>query len=132
MDLDEALGIWLPKLRIVLFNIAHPALDDGLNDQSFAEMVADVAWHEWGHALSIDRSTKDDIRAWGKYLAMAPAGIAERIRRAGYRRGEITHEIIASTYAALISRRVSGAEGIPEWLDQETHELMKRVTEWPG
>lgn len=61
---DQALGIWVPELRLVLINGAHPALLSA--DSSTREaLLTWVAWHEWGHALSVTgRSSHDpgDVR----------------------------------------------------------------------
>ena len=49
--LDRAAGVWIAELRLVLINASHPALAE-LEDGSYEQMVARVAWHEWAHALS--------------------------------------------------------------------------------
>ena len=49
---DAAAGLWIPELRLVLINVAHPSFQD-LDQHSLGWALARVAWHEWGHALSI-------------------------------------------------------------------------------
>jgi hypothetical protein len=128
-ELNRALGLWIRELRIVLINDSHPKLI-GLNAQTCEEFIARVAWHEWGHALSIARCSSEDVAAGSKLLKLAPEGIQKRIRYAGYGRRDYTHEVIAETYALLMVRRLTGGSGQPSWLDDEIYDLLKRVTEW--
>jgi hypothetical protein len=128
-QLDEAVGVWISRLRVVLVNSAHPALDD-LDDRSYEAMVAHVAWHEWAHALAVVRATWDDIAAGEHLLELAPDGVRGVIRRGRYRRGEYTHELVAEIYALLMSRRRRGQSGQPAWLDDEIYDLVRRVSGW--
>jgi len=95
-------------------------------------MIARAAWHEWGHALSLSRATAADVAAGDRLLKLAPAGVAEFVRAAGYRPQEYVHEIIAEIYAVLMGRRRRGEAGQPTWLNDEIHELLKRVCGWTG
>lgn len=127
--LDTALGVWAPDLRLVLIDAGHLALRD-LDDGSYEALVVRAAWHEWGHALSLARATPADVADGERLLSLAPPGIAENIRRAGYRRGEYTHEVVAETYALLMARRRRGQAGQPAWLNDEIWALMGRVCGW--
>jgi hypothetical protein len=60
----------------------HPAFD-GLDDPSLNYDLSRVAWHEWGHALSIDRTAEDDIAAGERYVELLPDALAMFVRRAG-------------------------------------------------
>lgn len=82
LGLADAVGVWIEELRLVLVDAGHPALSD-LDDQSFEMMLARIAWHEWGHALSVVRAEADDVADGERLLALAPRGVSERIRRAG-------------------------------------------------
>jgi hypothetical protein len=128
-ELDRALGLWLRDLRIVLINEGHPKLA-GLSAQTREEFISRVAWHEWGHALSIARCTQGDVAAGSRLLELAPEGIQRRIRQAGYPPRNHTHEVIAETYALLMVRRLAGRMGQPSWLDDQIYDLLKRVTDW--
>lgn len=129
VDYDDAIGVWMPKLRVVLVSAAHPALDE-LDERSYTRMIAETAWHEWAHALSLDRATRADIRRGRDLLTISPPGVADRIRAGGYRPGEYTHEIVASTFATLMFRREGGGVGRPDWLNVELWNLIERVTGW--
>lgn len=89
-----------------------------------------MAWHEWAHALGVVRATADDVTAGLRPLDLAPYGVREGIRRAGYRRREYTGELIAETYALLMARRRRGETGQPPWLDDAIYELVRRVCGW--
>ena len=128
-ELDRALGLWLSELRIILINETHPKLA-GLDARTREEFIARVAWHEWAHALSIARCTPDDVAAGARLMKLAPEGIQERIRVAGYPRKDHTHEVIAEAYALLMVRRLAGRTGQPSWLHDEIYSLLKRVTGW--
>lgn len=126
---DAAAGIWIPELRLVLLNVAHPSFQ-GLDQHSLEWALARVAWHEWGHALAFHRATSEDVSRGGKLLELAPPSMAENVRSADYRQREYTHEIVAEVYALLISRRRRGATGKPPWLSAEIYELVRRVVGW--
>lgn len=126
MRANDALALWVPDLRVVLINEGHSAFD-GLDDSTFTYDLSRVAWHEWGHALSIDRADEADIAAGERYLALLPDGLAEFIRQAGYRRREYTHEVVAEIYAILMILRRQGKTGRPPWLHPEVYELVRRV-----
>jgi hypothetical protein len=128
-ELDRAVGVWVPQLRIVLINATHDSFA-GLDEQTYEGVIAWVAWHEWGHALSIERATTDDVSEGLTLLGIAPAGIAARVRQGGYRRNEYTHEIVAEVYSMLMLRLRHGADGRPSWLDERIYEIVRRVTGW--
>jgi hypothetical protein len=92
--------------------------------------VAHIAWHEWGHALSLARCSPDDVAAGDKLLASAPEGISEGIRSAGYGAKNYMHEVVAETYALMMARRIRGHRDKPTWLDDKIYNLLKRVTGW--
>jgi hypothetical protein len=51
---NAALGMWISELRLMLINDAHPAV--AAAGKSTREVLLTwVAWHEWGHALSLTR-----------------------------------------------------------------------------
>jgi len=127
--LDGALGAWVPGLQVLLINIGHPAIA-GLDTQAHEAFVAHIAWHEWGHALSLARCSPEDVAAGDKLLALAPEGISEGIRSAGYGAKNYTHEVVAETYALMMARRIRGHRDKPTWLDDEIYNLLKRVTGW--
>lgn len=89
-----------------------------------------TAWHEWGHALSVVRCSQEDVIAGRTLLDLAPTGLRESIRQAGYRSNDCTHELVAEACALLVARRRRGAAGRPSWLDREIYSLVKRVTDW--
>lgn len=125
--LGGAVGAWVPLLRVVLINAGHPALA-GLGDGAHERFVARVAWHEWGHALAVDRCSAEDVDAGQRLLRQAPPGVAESVRQGGYRRRGYTHQLVAEVYALLISRRRRGQTERPEWLNEEIYNLTERVT----
>jgi hypothetical protein len=126
---DAAIGLWIPQLRIVLINAAHPAFH-GLDQESLRWALSRVAWHEWAHALSIDRAGPADVAEGARYLRLLPESLAKPIRGPGYRRKEYTHEIVAEVFSMLMIRRRLGKTGKPPWLHKEIYELVRRVTGW--
>lgn len=123
---NDALALWVPDLRVVLINVSHFAFD-GLDASTLDYDLSRVAWHEWGHALSLDRADEDDIAAGERYVELLPEGLARHIRQVGYRRREYTHEIVAEIYAILMIWRRQGNAGQPPWLHPEVYELVRRV-----
>lgn len=127
--LDLALGVWVQELRIVLLRAGRPELA-GLDEPTFEVFVARTAWHEWAHALSVARCTSEDIAAGRRMLDLAPSGVRDGIRGAGYRSNDYTHELVAETYALLMARRRRGGSGRPQWLNTEIYNLVMKVTGW--
>lgn len=128
-SLDKALGAWIPELGTVLINAAHPALIT-LDSETYEAFIRRIAWHEWGHALSLARCSREDIAAGDRLLQLAPKGVREIIRDAGYRSKDYTHEIVAETYALMMARLVQGHTDKPRWLHNEIYNLLRRVTGW--
>jgi len=118
--------MWISELRIVLINERHEALTT-TNQSTREALLTWVAWHEWGHALSIEGHSAHDPAEGERLLALAPDGIRERVRRAHYPRREYIHELIAETYALIMRERVEGRSGRPSWLSNEIYNLMARV-----
>lgn len=126
---NAALALWVPDLRVVLINESHLAFD-GLDGPTLAYDLSRVAWHEWGHALSLDRAAEGDIAAGEHYVELLPKALAQLVRQAGYRRREYTHEVVAEIYAMLMTRRRQGKTGRPPWLHPEVYGLVRRVAGW--
>ncbi len=122
---NAAIGMWVPELRLVLINDAHPEIRtaDGPTREA---LITWVAWHEWGHALSVSGPPHDPNEGV-RLLEIAPKGIGERIRRGHYPRREYLHELTAETYALLMRARVEGRRGRPPWLPDEIYQLMERI-----
>lgn len=114
---------------MLLINAGHAAIV-GLDAQGYEAFVAHIAWHEWGHALSLARCSREDVAAGQRLLKLAPVGISEGIRSAGYRASSYTHEVIAETYALMMARRIRGHRDKPTWLDDQIYNLLKRVAGW--
>lgn len=126
---DAAAGLWIPELRLVLINVAHPSFQN-LDRRSLEWALARIAWHEWGHALAFHRATSEDVARGEEFLDLAPTPMAENVRSANYRQREYTHEIVAEVYALLLARRRRGVTGRPPWLDPQIYELVRRVVGW--
>jgi hypothetical protein len=91
--------------------------------------IARLAWHEWGHALSLDRCSVEDVAA-GSRLELAPEGVRENIHGARYRPKEHRHDVVAEVYAMLIGSLRRNELGRPEWLNGEIYTMVMRVTGW--
>jgi hypothetical protein len=72
-------------------------------------------------ALAVVRATRDDVAEGERLLELTPAGVREFIRRAGYRRGEYTHELVAEIHVLLMSSPPARTDRAA-WLDDELHE----------
>jgi hypothetical protein len=126
---DDAPGLWVSELRVVLINESHSTFN-GLGDPTRDYRLSWVAWHEWGHALSLDRTREEDVAAGAHYLELLPKAFVRRVRHGGYLRREYTHEVVAEIYAALMARRRQGNTGRPPWLHPEVYELVRRAVGW--
>jgi hypothetical protein len=108
---------WLSEEEVVrnrthtpVVDVGHPQLV-GLGERTAEAFIARIAWHEWGHALSLARCSPEDVSAGSRLLELAPDGVRETIRSAAYRRRDYTHELVAEIYALLIARHRRQASG---------------------
>jgi hypothetical protein len=127
--MDKALAVWIGRLRLMVMDGGHRLLE-GLDEAAYEWFVYNNAWHEWGHALSLDRCSPEDVAAGRRLLELAPEGVRESILHGGYRVGGYTHELVANVYALLMIRRWRNVLGRPEWLNEEIYNLVVRVTGW--
>jgi len=57
-ETKEAVAVWLQERRTVAFNGPLLAVAmSGLDTASRRHLIQSIAWHEYGHALSLMRST---------------------------------------------------------------------------
>jgi hypothetical protein len=129
ISLDDALAVWISQLRIMVLDAGHELLES-LDESAYERFVASTAWHEWGHALSMELCSPEDVAAGRRLLELAPKGVREVIRGGGYRSREYTHELVANVYALLMARRQRNVLEQPQWLDEEIYSLVMRVTGW--
>jgi hypothetical protein len=127
--MDKALAVWIGPLRLMVLDGAHRSME-GLDETAYEWFVFNSAWHEWGHALSLDRCSPQDVAAGRRLLELAPEGVRESIRKGGYRSSQYTHELVANVYALLMIRRRHDLLDRPQWLNEEIYELVERVTGW--
>ena len=132
-SLAGAAAVWLDGLRMVAFNagLFHEATV-GLDDESREALVASVAWHEYGHALSLNRSTSHQRQGGERLLSLLPAGLRGSIDYpGGYRRSEVFDEVIATVYAVMVSRVRTYGYGAPDYLHPDVFDAFKEVIPWP-
>jgi hypothetical protein len=131
--LAYAAAVWLDGLRMVVFN--GPLVDArtaGLTEEARTALVAYIAWHEYGHALSLTRSTPEQREGGVRLLELLPAGMRASIDYpGGYRRMEVFDEVIATVYTLLISRIRDHGYRIPEFLNSQIVHAFKEVIPWP-
>jgi hypothetical protein len=131
--LVNAAAVWLDGLRTVVFNgPLMLAATTGLTDTSRKQLVAYIAWHEYGHALSLTRSTLEQRRSGVHLLGLLSDGMRASIDYpGGYGRLQVFDEVVATVYALLISRIRTDGYGVPEFLHPEIVQAFKEVIPWP-
>jgi hypothetical protein len=121
-----ALATWVPTLSLILVDERHPLIVTA-DPSTRQALLTWAAWHEWGHALSRRGLPMHDPGEGERLLRIAPEGIKERIRRAGYARSEFIHELSAETYAVLMRERAAGRPTPPPWLPDELCQLVMTI-----
>jgi hypothetical protein len=130
---DGAAAVWLDELRTVAFNGSlFRRAAAGLDAPTRHLVVARVAWHEYGHALSVTRATRDHRDRGPELLTLLPAGLREAIDYPGrYRRSQVFDEIIATLYSVLVGRVRSDGYVRPEYLHPHVFAAFQEVIPWP-
>jgi hypothetical protein len=132
-ELDGAAATWLNGLRTVAFNAAavlHVARD--LDEPSRRTIVARIAWHEYGHALSLTRATREHRERGPELLALLPEGLRETIDYPGrYRTSQVFDEIVATIYSVIVGRVRSDGYFRPTYLHADVFAAFQEVIPWP-
>ncbi|HET8536597.1 MAG TPA: hypothetical protein VFL73_05400 [Solirubrobacteraceae bacterium] len=134
--LANAVAVWLPARRVVAFNstlLSPVLLDTELTLPTKQILVENVAWHEYGHALSATLASPELRRSGPQLVERLPMGLRQAIDYPGsYRRGEVFDEVIANVYALMIRRAVHSKDyGFPSFLHDDVVSAFNAVIPWP-
>lgn len=131
-QLDRAAAVWLQERRTVAFNASLiDALVAGLEQATQRVLVHYVAWHEYGHALSLMRATAAQRADGHRLSGLLTAGLREAVSPADYRRSQVFDEIVATLYALMVDRIREHGYGPPEFLHPELFAAFQEVIPWP-
>lgn len=136
VQLEDAAAAWLEGVRVVAYNgaLLRPALAvASLDAASIQSVIDNLAWHEYGHALSATRATAD-LRSDGpRLLDLLPPGIRRAIDYpGGYARRQVFDEVIANVYPLMIGRAIqSNGYGAPPYLHSDVFAAFQQVVPWP-
>lgn len=130
----DAVAVWLPDRRVVAYNgpLLLLALS-GINDSTRQAVINNIAWHEYGHALSVTRAT-DEMRQDGvRLLGLRPDGLRAAIDYPGtYRIRQVFDEVVANVYAMMVGRAVHQDDySVPGFLDEAVYDAFIAVVPWP-
>jgi hypothetical protein len=135
-ELGGAVAVWLPQRRVVAFNaplLSHALGDEGLTQAARQAAIDNIAWHEYGHALSAVLASPALRSAGPRLVELLPPGLRRAIDYPGtYRRAQVFDEVIANVYALMISRVVHHNDyGVPEFLHPDVVHAFNAVVPWP-
>jgi hypothetical protein len=132
-DISGAAAVWLDGLRTVAFNARFfESATAGLSDEWRRTLVAGIVWHEYGHALSLVRSTADQRRDGPRLYELLPPGLKGQIDYPqSYRAREVFDEVVAGVYALMISRIRTEGYGFPDFLHSDITNAFQDVIPWP-
>jgi phage tail protein X len=132
-ELQGAAATWLNELRTVAFNapaVLHVSRD--LDEPSRRTIVARIAWHEYGHALSVTRATHEHRKRGPELLALLPEGLQETIDYPGrYRTNQVFDEIVATIYSVIVGRVRDNGYFCPHYLHADIFDAFREVIPWP-
>jgi hypothetical protein len=131
--LEGAAALWLDGIRTVAFNASLlEAAVIGLSGDSRHALIASIAWHEYGHALSLTRSTYEQRDSAERFLGLLPERMRVAIDYPGtYRRSELFDEVIATIYAAMIARVRTHGYVVPSSCTRTLHTSSQRSSHGP-
>jgi phage tail protein X len=135
-QIEGSVALWLPARRVVAYNgrlLTHALGDPELTASTRQAVVDNIAWHEYGHALSVTRASPELKRDGPRLLALLPPGLRSAIDYPGtYRRREVFDEVIAHVYALMIRRAVQFKDyGVPTFLHRDLYQAFQAVVPWP-
>jgi hypothetical protein len=104
----------------------------GLDPSTRRILLRGIAWHEYGHALSFTRATREHRARGLELLALLPEGLRETIQYPGrYRTDQVFDEVIANVYALLVGRIHDDGYSCPAYLHPAVFSAFKEVIPWP-
>jgi hypothetical protein len=132
-ELDDVAATWLDGLRTVAFNARGlTEAVRGLDGPTCRALLSGIAWHEYGHALSFTRATREHRNRGPELLALLPEGLRETIHYPGrYRTDQVFDEVIANVYALLVGRIHSDGYSCPSYLHPAVFSAFEEVIPWP-
>ena len=135
-DLARSLAVWLPQRRVVAFNarlLRHALAGEELAEASRQAAIDNIAWHEYGHALSAMLASPEMKALGPRLVELLPSGVRRAIDYpGGYRRGQVFDEVIANIYALMIGRVVHHNDyGFPEFIHPDVVKAFQAVVPWP-
>lgn len=135
-DLAATLAAWLSELSVVVYNgplLGHVLGERTLTSSTRQAMIDNLAWHEYGHALSASLASREMKRDGPRLLELLPPGLRQAVDYpGGYRRGQVFDEVIANVYALLVSRAVHHKDyGLPTFLHPDVYDAFQAVVPWP-
>jgi phage tail protein X len=132
-SLDGAAAAWLHGLRTVVFNagfLRHAV--HGLNEPTTRIVIANIAWHEYGHALSVVRAGAEQRERGLQLMDLLPQGLREAIDFPDrYRSSQVFDEVMATLYALMIGRVPSSGYSPPDFLHPDLFAAFQEVFPWP-
>lgn len=133
-SLAPAIAVWLPTRRIVAYNA--PLLQRVLADTTLSTrqaVINNLAWHEYGHALSATRASAEMRRDGPRLVELLPTGLRAGIDFPGaYRPREVFDEVIANVYALMVGRAVQIKDyGVHGFLHRDVYDAFAAVVPWP-
>jgi phage tail protein X len=135
-QLADAVAVWLPQRRVVAYNgplLMHAIGDVELTPATRQATIDNIAWHEYGHALSVTRASQEMRRDGPRLVELLPAGLRRAIDfPGGYRPREVFDEVIANVYALMIGRAIHLDDyGVPSFLNADVYDAFQAVVPWP-
>lgn len=133
--LSTAIAVWLPTRKVVAYNgpVLEHALDAELSRTTRQAILDNIAWHEYGHALSVTRASSEFKRQGPRLAELLPAGLRRVIEVPGsYGPREVFDEVIANVYALVIGRAVhENNYCLPTFLNPDVASAFTAVIPWP-
>lgn len=132
--IGDAIAVWLPDRKVVAYNGPRLVLAlSGVNDSTRQSVINNLAWHEYGHALSVERAS-DEMRNGGvQLLELLPEGLKAAIDYPGsYGLRQVFDEVIANVYAMMVGRAVHFDDyRVPAFLHTKVRDAFVAVVPWP-
>jgi hypothetical protein len=130
--LKDAAAVWLQGHRTAAFNgPLLQAMAAEVDVASARAVIQYIAWHEYGHALSLTLAT-DELRAEGPaLLELLPERFQELVGADSYARSQVFDEIVATVYTVMINRIRTDGYGAPDFIHPHVFAAFQEVIPWP-